>query len=120
MAILRFLFDEDTDPDWISALLQEEPGIDVLRVGDLGAPPFRTKDPDLLVEAENLGRVLVSRDRKTIPVHLARHFAAGYHTHGVILLREGFPMATYVQDLLLIWHATTADEWIDRTDYVPY
>ena len=120
MASLSFLFDEKTDPDLIRALVQLAPGINILRVGDPGAPTRRTIDPDLLVSAESLGRALVSGDRQTMTGHLTDHFAAGRHTHGAILMRSGFPMAAYVQDLLLIWYATTADEWIDRTDYIPY
>lgn len=33
MSQLRFLFDEDTDPDLIDALLRREPTVDVMRVG---------------------------------------------------------------------------------------
>jgi hypothetical protein len=91
----------------------------LLRVGDPGAPPRETPDPDLLLAAQALGRVLLTNDRSTMPQHLVDHFAAGHHTAGVILMRKGFANAVYRDELLLIWGATTADEWIDCTDYIP-
>jgi Domain of unknown function (DUF5615) len=117
---LRFLCDEDTSRAFLNALRASEPSLDVIRVGDPGAPALGTPDPQVLIAAETLGRCLISRDRSTMPQHRDAHFAAGRHTWGIILMREGFALARYVQDVLLIWHATTQDEWIDRTDYIPY
>jgi hypothetical protein len=88
-------------------------------VGELGAPPTGTLDPDLLVQAQALGRVLISNDRSTMPGHLAAHFAAGLHTAGVILMRQGFPLGRYVREIVNRWTTTTAADWIDRTDYIP-
>jgi hypothetical protein len=47
------------------------------------------------------------------------HFAAGRHTHGVALLRKGFPFSTYVDELLLLWATTEAEEWVDSMIYLP-
>ena len=119
MSRLRFLFDEDTDPDVIDALLRREPTIDAVRVGWPGAPAAGTPDPDLLIAVESAGRMLVSRDRKTMPGHLIDHYTAGRHTHGVALLRDGFPLSAYADDLLMMWAVTEAEEWADATIYLP-
>lgn len=63
--------------------------------------------------------MLLSRDRQTMPGHLAAHFAAGRHTHGVALLREGYSFRVYVDDLLTLWSASEAEEWTDSTLYLP-
>jgi hypothetical protein len=55
-----------------------------------------------------------------MPGDLAHHFASGHHTHGVILLRADFPLARYIDDIILIWSITEADEWIDRTEVIPF
>jgi hypothetical protein len=115
----RFLCDEDTSWALVHALRQKEPALDVLRILEPGTPPSGTLDPDLLIAAQALGRVLVTRDRSTMPGHLADHFAAGLHTAGVILMRDGFPLAAYVQEIIDQWAKTTADDWIDRTIYIP-
>jgi hypothetical protein len=62
---------------------------------------------------------LVSKDKGTMPGHLVDHFAAGHHTAGVLLMRQGFPVGRYVREILMRYRTTTADEWIDRTEYIP-
>ncbi len=119
MSQIRFFFDEDTDPDLIEAVLRREPAVDALRVGWPEAPPCGTQDPEVLLAAESLGRMLVSKDRNTMPGHLIAHFAADRHTHGVALLRKGFSFVAYIDSLLLLWSASEAEEWADATIYVP-
>jgi hypothetical protein len=116
---LKLMADQCTNPILLSALRQAEPAIDAIRVGDPGAPPLGTKDPDLPIAAETLGRVLLTNDRSTMPGHLVDHYAAGRHTAGIMLMRGGFRLARYVQEVLQHWNTTTADEWIDRTVYIP-
>jgi len=120
MSQIRYLLDEDTSNALQAALLRREPGMDVIRVGQPGAPPRGTLDPDLLLAAESLGRMIVSNDRSTLPDHMAAHFAAGHHTAGVILMRGGYSLGRYVDDLVLVWAIETAEEWVDRTDYIPF
>jgi sorbitol-specific phosphotransferase system component IIBC len=74
----------------------------------------------VLIFAETEERVFVSADIRTMGRHLANHFASGRHTWGVVLLKPEYPIAAYINDLLLIWHATTQDEWLDQTVYIPY
>jgi hypothetical protein len=50
----------------------------------------------------------VSNDRSTLVDHLKQHFAAGHHTWGVILMREGYSVGRYLDDLLLVWSVMTA------------
>jgi hypothetical protein len=117
---LRFLADEDVSHDLLDCLRGIEPAIDVVVIGEPGLPPKGTPDPVVLLTAEALGRAVISGDRSTLTRHLADHFRAGHHTCGVILLRGAFPVARLASELYLIWFATTPDEWIDRTDYIPY
>lgn len=115
----RFLIDEDTPPYLADALLQKESAVDIIRVGDPGAPASGTRDPDLLIAADRLGRVLITHDKSTMPGHLVDHFTAGRHTAGVMLVRQGFSLSRIVQDILNHWATTNADDWIDRTVYIP-
>src|SRR4051794_37277699 len=75
--------------------------LDVLRVGDPPAPPLGTADPDLLLWCEANGRVLVSEDRKPMPVHLRAHFLAGRHVAGVFLLKPGVSIPVVIAFLIL-------------------
>ncbi len=119
MSKLRFLVDQDTPPTLSAALRRASPGIDIIQVGDPGAPPLGTQDPDLLIAAETLGRALISRDKKPMPRHLLAHCAGGRHPAGGLLLRNNFTLAVIVQEIVNHWTTTTADDWVDRTVYIP-
>jgi hypothetical protein len=48
-----------------------------------------------------------------MPGHFAR-FSTQYESPGVILLREAIPISTAIEELLLIWSASEAEEWKGR------
>jgi hypothetical protein len=60
----------------------------------------------------------VSQDRGTMPGHFVRHLR-GAQSPGVVLLREAIPIATAIEELLLIWSASDAEEWINRLIWIP-
>ena len=98
--------------------LGEQPSVDVLRVGEPGAPPFGTQDPELLVWCEEYDRILVSDDRNTMPGHLAAHIASGRHSPGVLLLKNGFRIPRVVESVVLI--AVVEPELCrDRVVFIP-
>jgi hypothetical protein len=53
-----------------------------------------------------------------MPAHFAQH-SAGAQSPGVILLREAIPIATAIEELVLIWSASEAEEWIGRLVWIP-
>jgi hypothetical protein len=38
---------------------------------------------------------------------------------GVILIAQGCPIRQAVDDLMLVWEASAAEEWINRLDILP-
>jgi Domain of unknown function (DUF5615) len=64
---VRFLLDENMSPGVISGVLRYNPAIDILRIGDLGAPPLGTPDPDILTFCEAEQRLLITDTRSTMP-----------------------------------------------------
>jgi hypothetical protein len=77
MSRTRFLLDENLPPSLKAALLQLNPLIDVLRVGDPAAPPLGTPDPALLHYAQQTRRILITSDWTTMPDHKKNHLAGG-------------------------------------------
>ena len=116
---VRFLFDECVSHRLVEALLRAEPSIEFLIVGEEGAPPKKTPDLVLLEFAEAEKRLFVSFDKKTLPGHLQEHYAKGRHTYGVIAMKRYVAFGSLLEELLFIWMASTADEWIDYYDVVP-
>lgn len=73
---IKFLLDEDLATSIAAAVKRLDPNVDIIRVGAEGAPPLGTSDSDLLLHCEATSRVLVTENRKTMPVHERDHFAA--------------------------------------------
>ena len=117
---VRFLLDENLSPRFRTALLRLNPEIDVLRVGDPGTPALNTKDPDILRYLSTSRRLLVTSNRTSMPDHLVEHWEAGDHIWGLLWVRPKTSIARLSQDLLLVWEASEAEEWIDRLEWVPF
>jgi len=117
---VRFLLDENLSPRLKTALLRLSPAIDVLRVGNAGAPPLGTLDPALLRYLEIARRLLVTSNRASMPAHLEAHWSAGSHLWGVLWVRTGVPSSQLARELHLIWEASEAQEWTDRLDWIPF
>lgn len=113
---VRFQADVDLDGRILRGLRRTAPEIDMRSAAAAGLDGL--KDPDVLRIAADSGRILVSQDRRTMPGHFTRHTATA-PCAGVILLREAIPIATAIEELLLIWNASEAEEWIDRLVWIP-
>ena len=114
---VRFQADADLDGRVLRGLRRVAPEIDVRSAADAhlaGVP-----DNEVLCRAAEQGRVLVSQDRRTMPAHFRQHIRTGVKSPGVVLLREGISIAAAIEELVLIWSASEAEEWINRLLWIP-
>lgn len=118
-----FLLDENTHGAIPNAIRQFNRGrttqVDVLRVGEPGAPPLGTLDDQLLKWAEDNGRILVTEDVTTMPGHLAAHLAASRHSPGVLFVRPGTSIRQLYDELVLIAEVGIPDDFADRCHFIP-
>ena len=119
MSEIRFLLDENVNPILRSALLRSDPNLIVWQVGRLGAPPLGTLDPDILIWCENNGFILVTNNRKSMPVHLKDHLAIGRRSGGIFILNVELSVGETVEELLLIGSASVAEDYQDQIIYLP-
>jgi hypothetical protein len=99
------------------SVASDAPEIDIRNAADArlaGVP-----DPEVLRRTSEQGRVLVSQDRRTMPGHFHHYVSAGAKSPGVILLRETVSIAAAIEELVLIWSASEADEWTNRLLWIP-
>jgi len=82
MSFSGFLLDENVDPSLRAGLNLRWPEAEIWMVGDPGAPPRGTRDPELLAWCELAGFVLITNNRASMPGHLAEHLASGRHVPG--------------------------------------
>lgn len=116
----RFLLDEHMPRAVIAAARRLDPAIDFVAVGSESAPPLGALDPDILLWCEREQRLLITNNRKSMPSHIADHFAAGHHHWGIFTVRDDEPaIGPLASSIHLIWGASDAEEHIDILDWLP-
>jgi hypothetical protein len=113
---VRFLADANFNQKLVRGLLIREPAIDFERPETV--IPEKTPDPQVLDLAESLGRVLVTHDVSTMP-GCFQQCVEKRRCAGLILVPGKLPIRDAIEDLLLIWHLTRAEEWINHMQRLP-
>jgi uncharacterized protein DUF5615 len=111
-----FQADADLREVIIKALLRQEPTIDITSAHEASLAGLG--DDKVLALAADKGRVLVTHDRKTMPYHFAV-FISERMSPGIIVIPQDLSVTAAVEDLLLIWAASDASEWLNRICYLP-
>lgn len=112
----RFQADADFNYKIVVGLRRREPSVDFLSAHEGGV--VNMPDPEVLRIAAQSGRVLVSHDRKTMPGHFAR-FRQTQSSPGLIIVSQDLDIGAAIEDLLLIWLSTEAEEWVEQLGFVP-
>ena len=115
----RFLLDEHINRAIQRQLCRLDSQIEVLAIGDPEAPPSGTLDPEILVWLESHGYLLVTANRSTMPGHFVAHLEMGHHIPGIVWLRPGTRLGRIIEELYLIWVASTATEYQDALLFMP-
>jgi len=116
---IRFLIDEDTPHAIRDGLWRRQPEIEIRVVGGDFAPPLSTKDPEILDWIECEGFILITSNRSTMPVHLKEHLEAGKHVPGILIINRSVSYGDITENLLLVWEASSMEEYRDRIEYIP-
>ncbi len=82
--------------------------------GILGFP-----DPAVLAFAAQQGRILITHDKRTIPDHFAAFLAEGNQSPGVMLISRKVSIGQAIEALLLVWEASSHEEWHNLLTRLP-
>lgn len=113
---IRFLADADLNHAIVAAVLRRAPEADFRSATDAGLPGLH--DLEVLALAAREGRLLVTHDQNTMPRFFSE-FIAKRASSGVIVVRQKLTVASVLDDLVLIWTASRAEEWTNRIVYLP-
>ena len=113
---VRFQADADFNQDIVQAVRRRVPAVDFQTAHEAGLAGL--DDEVVLEKAAQEGRVVVSHDRRTMPFHFASFIATSMST-GVIIVPQNLPIRQVVEDLILIWEASEAEEWVNQIDSLP-
>ncbi len=114
---IRFLADADLNYAIVQGVRLREPSIDFKTANDAGLEGL--SDPEVLELAAWDGRVLVSHDKRTMPVHFAARVGSDLKSPGVLLALPSAALAEIIESLLIIWSASREWEWADQIHYLP-
>lgn len=93
--------------------------IEMTRVGDPPDLPLGSTDPDILLWAAKEARILVSKDRTTMPGLLAQHLQSGRHSPGVLVIRPRSSIPAVLDFLKAAAHASKPEDWENQVRYIP-
>src|ERR1700710_610177 len=112
----RFQADADLNNKIVLGIHRREPAIDfqTARTGGVIGEP----DLNVLAIAATSDRILVSHDRKTMPSYLSQ-FLERRASPGVILVPQELEIGRAIDDLVLIWSVTQAEEWHNGLGFLP-
>lgn len=114
--MICFQADADLDRDIVVGVKDREPAIDFA-----SAPERLVKlpDPQVLELAASEGRILVTHDRRTMPLHLRRRLEEGKSSPGVFLVSQFESVGVVVEAILVVWAASNATEWKNQIFHLP-
>ncbi len=114
---VKFQADADLNEDIVKGVLRRVPEIDFQTATE--ATFGGVKDEDVLKITSSQKRILVSHDRKTMPKHFA-DFIQENKSYGVFIIpQKPEIISQIIEDLILIWSVTDAEEYIDSIRTLP-
>ena len=64
-------------------------------------------------------RVLVTQDRKTMPTEFGE-FIMSQTSSGVLILSQNLSVSDAIKALIIVWEASTAEEWVNQIMSIPF
>jgi hypothetical protein len=115
--MLRLAADENFNNDIVCGVRRRNPLIDILRVQDAGLSG--TDDPIILEWAAEAGRLLLTHDVSTITRYAYDRVREGKRMPGVFEVGRHVPIATAIDDIILLAECSLDNEWEDQVRYLP-
>jgi hypothetical protein len=113
---LRSQADSDLNQIILHAVVRRESALDFQTAAAAGLTGLRDHGVPALAARD--GRILVTHDQTTMPRHFSA-FIATTTSPGVLIIPQRLPVATAVEDLLLIWSTMDAEEWRNTIRFLP-
>ena len=107
---VRYQADADLNEEIVTGVLRRAPLIDFQTAHE--AQLANLPDPDVLARAAHEGRILITHDRRTMPTHFGR-FIENQESPGLIVISQNIDLLSAIEDLILIWTASEAEDYIN-------
>lgn len=117
MTKIRFQADADLRQAIVTGTIRRQPSLNFQSANEARLEGI--KDPEVLAIAAQEGRVLVTHDRKTMPTEFGQ-FITSQTSSGVLVLSQKLPIGEAINAIILVWEASTAEEWINQIMTFPF
>lgn len=114
---VQFLTDENFEFVIVQGLRLRRPRIDILTAAQAGILGF--PDTAVLTYAAKYDRILITHDKRTMPNHFAAFLAEGNDSPGIMLISRKLPIGQAIEELLLVWEASSREEWRNLITRLP-
>lgn len=116
---IQYLFDENVDPAYVNQIRRRNRDVFVLAVGELTTPAKGTLDPEILIWCEIHNFILVTNNRRSMPVHLIDYLEQNCHIPGIFILNSKLSIGQNIDELILIYQGSFDDEYQDKIEHLP-
>ena len=113
----KFIADADLRHSLVIGVRAREPMIDILTALEGGT--LGLSDPEVLQVACRESRVLISHDRNTMVGHYFGLVRRGIRCPRLIVVSQDLREGEEIEDLVLIWGASSAHELCNQVRWVP-
>lgn len=111
--------DENVDIAYPIQIRKRKSNLVIRAIGDVGVPPKKTPDPEILLWCEEYNFVLVTNNRASMPVHLVDHVAQSRHVPGIFILNPDLSIGQNINELILIADGSFDNEYQDQIIHLP-
>jgi len=115
--MLPVLIDHDFNQRILRGIMRRIPDLDVVIAHEEGLS--EVPDPELLMWAAAVNRVIFTHDRSTMPKHAADLLNAGKRITGVIIVPQHWSIGRAINDLEEIIICTEASDWENVVCHLP-
>lgn len=115
--MIRFLADENFNNDIVRGLVRRVPGVDIVRVQDVGLKG--ADDSAVLAYAADVGRIILTHDLATLVGLAYIRIANGEPVAGVIAMPQLVAVGSVVEDLVIVAGASLEGDRVNQVRFVP-
>lgn len=116
MASVRFQADADLNQAIVTGVIRRQAEINFQTATEAGLEGLI--DTEVLALSAKQQRILVTHDRRTMPTEFAE-FIVNQQSAGILIVSRKTALDIVIEELILIWSVTKADEWTNRIAKIP-
>jgi hypothetical protein len=113
---VRYQADADLNEDIVAGVRRRAPAIDFQTAHEGRLEGL--DDAEVLAVARREGRILVSHDRRTMPGQFGR-FVASNESPGLFVVSQRADLSSIIEELILVWEASEAEEYVNSIRALP-